>query len=97
MNLLTSLCKVSVVFCSVLTKLEYFSTEFSKITQYKTSRKLNPVEPVLFHANGPRDRHYKANSRFCNIAKAPNNERARILPFFIHSFIHSAICLTTVP
>jgi hypothetical protein len=38
--------------CQVLIKLKIFSTDFRKILQYQTSRKIRPVEVELFLADG---------------------------------------------
>jgi len=35
--------------------------------------KICPAGAKLFHADGRTDGHDKANSRFCNFAKAPEN------------------------
>ena len=44
-------------------KLDFFE-KFKKNTQISNFMKIRPMEAELFHADGRKDRHDEANSRF---------------------------------
>jgi len=56
LNLRTSECKVTVIFCTIVTKVCVYRQIFSKNSKYDVSRK--------FHADRRADRRDEANSRF---------------------------------
>ena len=64
--------------CRILTKLEFFSTDFGEKAQNNIFIKMRAVGAELFHADGWTDRRGEGTSRFSQLCKREGKWTARL-------------------